>query len=97
MQRLSFGEYFNAVAGKTIEDVAEEIKTLPFYSSYKKDVLAGDTEETNKLLEIASLIHGKTDAKFDAMIKFVSIQFMFAMIDMRLRAEILEESEGENE
>lgn len=97
MQRLSFSEYVGAVAGKSIEDVAEEIKKLPFYQRYKKNVLAGDAEEeeTSKLLEISSLIHGKTDAKFDAMIKFVSIQVMFAMIDMRLRAEILQEEEDE--
>lgn len=93
---MNYEDFKENVAGKTLEDVIEKIKKPPFYQMYGKRVKEEDSEETYKFLETMAMLCALTDDGLLAMINSVSMDLMFSMIDMRLRAEILEEREGEN-
>ncbi len=97
MKKMNYEDFKENVAGKTLEDVIEKIKTLPVYQLYEKRVKEEDCEETYKFLETMAMLCALTDDGLLAMMNSVSMDLMFSMIDMRLRAEILEESEVEEE
>lgn len=95
MRKMNYEDFKENVAGKTLEDVIEKIKTLPIYQTYAERVKKEDCEETYKYLETMTMLCSLMDDGFSAMMHSVSMDLMFSMIDMRLRAEILQEEEDE--
>lgn len=89
MKKMNYEDFKENVAGKTLEDVIEKIKKLPVYQMYEKRVKEEDCEETYNFLETMTMLCALMDDEFLAMIHSVSMDLMFSMIDMRLRAEIL--------
>lgn len=88
-----FETYEKATEGKSIEDFVQKIKELPIYSIYEKAVRDKEKADTAKLLQMSVILIGMADKELSMLITSLSIKLLFAMVDARLRNEILNESE----
>ena len=91
MSRMSFEEYTETIEGKTIDDVITEVKKLKFYEIYKQRLEAnkGDVNLLGSMLFLESI----KNERFDAVLHKVAYELLFAIVDQKLRAEILESEE----
>ena len=92
MAELTIAEFKEAIQGKGLDDVAKDIRNAIGFDMYRESVIKGKTD-TNKQLQLLGMLHGFVDDKFHAMVSSVSLDTMFALLDQKLRAEILQNTE----
>ena len=95
MSKMNVEEFKAATEGQGMDDVIAVIKETPLYEAYQSSVKTG-TEDTSKMLEMITMLQTVTNERFQAMMTNVAIELLFAMIDQKLRTEILEQA-GEKE
>ena len=91
-----FELFREATEGKTLDDLVKKIKKLPLYEIYKHSV-EKNVNETAGLLESLTLLSSLSDQRLSALITHVSMKLLFSVIDQKLKYEILNESEGNND
>ena len=91
-----FELFKEATEGKTLDDLVKKIKKLPLYEIYKHKVEENATE-TADLLESLTLLSSLSDQRLSALVTCVSMKLLFSVIDQKLKNEILNESEGNND
>ncbi len=96
MRNMSMEEFKNATEGKSIEDFVQKVKEMPIYGVYEKAVKDKEKDDTEKLLQMSLMLFSMADNELSAMMMSVSTELLFAMVDQRLRNEILSESEEQN-
>lgn len=91
-------ETMKKLSNATIEDVVGKIKGLATYGFYVAAVKDGE-EDTHKILQAMTLLFAATlDSELRFMVRSVAIDLLFAMIDQKLRYEILEgETNGKSD
>ena len=83
-------ETMKKLSNATIEDVVGEIKGLATYGFYVAAVKDGE-EDTSKILQTMTMLFATTlDSELRFMVHSVATDLLFAMIDQKLRHEILE-------
>lgn len=92
MANLTITEFKEAVQGKGLDDVAKDLKNAIGFDMYRESVIKGETD-TNKQLQLFGMLHGLVNKKFHAMVLSVSLDTMYALLDQKLRAEILQNTE----
>lgn len=93
---MSNFETMEKMANCTLEDFIGELKNLPSYSLYEKEIKSGKPN-THRLLQMSAMLHALVNEELHMMMTTVSLDLMFAMIDQRLRNEIIESGGGVNE
>lgn len=73
----------------TLDDFIGELRKLPSYSIYEREIKSRKSN-THKLLQMSAMLHALVNEELYMMMQSVSLDLMFAMIDQRLRNEILE-------
>ena len=81
----------NAITNGNIETIIQKIKGMPTYEIYESAVKK--EKESAKILQMFTLMHSMSDEELSVMMMSVSFDFMFAMIDQKLRNEILNDGE----
>ena len=86
------------LSNATMEDIVDKIKELPVYGIYVAGVKDG-TVDSNKILQAMTMLFATTsNSELDFMIYSVATDLLFAMIDQKLRHEILEgETNGKSD
>ncbi len=92
MGNLTYEEFKNAIQGKGLDDLAEELKKSTGFEVYVQSVLDGK-EDSTKQLQVIGMLASLVDKKFSAMFTSVSMDFTYAFLDQKLRAEILQKTE----
>ena len=92
MANLTSAEFKEAVQGKGLDDLAEELKKSVGFDAYRESVLQGN-EDSAKKLQIIGMLTSLADKRFSAMFTSVSMDFTYAFLDQKLRAEILQNTE----
>lgn len=92
MSKLTHEEFKNAVQGKGMDDLFQELKKSIGFETYKESVLNGE-KDTAKQLQLLGMLTSLIDKKFSAMFTSVSMEFTYAFLDQKLRAEILQSTE----
>ena len=82
-----------AIKEGNIETLIQKIKDMPVYDLYEKAV-KDDTEHTEKLLQMTTMLFALIDKEMSAMMTSVSLDLLFAMIDQKLKHEILDDNRG---
>lgn len=72
----------------TLDDLVEKIKGVKSYDYYVMAV-KGNMGRTDKTLQLVTMMNGLVDEEFGLMLISVSMDLLFAMVDQRLRHEIL--------
>lgn len=88
-----FEKFKNAIEGKTIEDFIQKVKKMPFYGTYEHAVRDKSEEDTANLLGILLMLFAVRDEELSALMTHVSMDILFALVNQRLRNEILNDSE----
>lgn len=92
MSRInSYKEFIKEVKGKSIEDFIEEVKKFPEYKQYKDDVIAGNLDRAKDELRTKLMVREVTDVKFATLVFELATNMFFAVVDKKLKNEILEE------
>lgn len=89
-------DFKEATEGKTLDDLVQKIKELPLYGIYKRYVEVNSAKNSN-LLQGLVLLYALSDKTLSALIMEISNNLLFSIIDQRLKYEILNESEGNND
>ena len=91
-------ETIRKLSNATMEDVVGKIKELPVYDHYAASVKDGE-EDSNRMLQTITMLFATTlDRDLSFMVHSVATDLLFAMIDQKLRYEILEgETNGKSD
>lgn len=89
MANLTFTEFKEAVQGKGLDDLAEELKKSVGFDVYRESVLQGNVDSSKKL-QLIGMLTSIVDKRFSAMFTSVSLEFTYAFLDQKLREEILQ-------
>lgn len=91
-------ETMRKLSNATMEDVADKIKGLTIYDFYVAAVKDGE-EDTSEILQAMTMLFATAlDRELNFMIHSVATDLLFAMIDQKLRHEILEgETNGKSD
>lgn len=91
-------ETMKKLSNATIEDVVGKIKELPVYDSYVASVKDGEEDSNMTLQAMTMLFATMLDSELSFMVHSVATDLLFAMIDQKLRHEILEgETNGKSD
>lgn len=93
---MEFHEYMEATKGKGVNDLVEEIKKIPSYSVYENAIKRGDCC-TDKLLACFVMMESLTNLELSALVDKVSLDMLFAIMDNKLKEDILGEHQNEPE
>lgn len=91
-----FEKFESATKGKSIEDFVQKVKEMPIYGVYERAVKNKEKDNTTQLLQILVMLVSVGDEELYMLMTNLSLDLLFAMVDQRLRNEILGESEDEN-
>lgn len=91
---MEFEEYKNEIAGKSLEDLIEKIKSLDSYPLIESMLETHPNDAT--LVQATVMLSMLTDRKLSVLVNHVSLELTFSLIAQKLTAEILEEKEKEN-
>ena len=92
---MRIDEFREATKGKSVEDFTQKVKKLPVYSTYKKEVEMGKSDTEKKLQALVMLL-SLADEELSALMTSVAFDLLFAMVDARLRNEILKSEDNTN-
>lgn len=91
-----FDKFESVVKGKTIEDFVQKVKEMPIYGVYEQEVKNKEKDNTAKFLQMSVMLFSMGDKELSMLMTSVSLDLLFAMVDQKLRNEILSESGEQN-
>ena len=74
----------------TLDDFIERVKQTPVYPTYVRAVKSNE-EHALKMFQSLVMLLGTVDEELSLMMSSVAVDLLFAMIDQKLRNEILQE------
>lgn len=79
-----------------LETFIQKVKELPLYGAYEMAVKKKEDRNTAQFLQMSVMLMTMGNDELSMLMTSVSLDLLFAMVDQKLRNEILE-SEEENE
>ena len=76
----------------TIEDLIKEIKKISSYKVYES-MVKDEKEDTCILLQMTTMLDSLSNKELSQLMTSVAMDILFAIVDQKLRAEILESEE----
>lgn len=93
---MTLEEYMNNVKGKSLEDLTRMVKESTEFQMYVDEVKKGNSMALD-MLKVHILLKSISDDKFGNVFTSVSTDLTVALIDQRLRNEILKGDKYDNQ
>lgn len=87
----NFEKAMEVVENANLETFIEKVKQLPAYSAYEHIVKEKKDGNTTRFLQMSVMLMAMRNDELSMMMHSVSLDLLFAMVDQKLKNDILNE------